>query len=117
VKTKPMQPPLVLNIYEVIRWGNDSDDVYTGGANGPDTCFLVRAGSAEAAAALVDSVLARMPHENVKPWSQAVYLLGTDGGTDDKPRVLRGPYVEHAYCHGWRQWVRDGSDEPWVPEQ
>ena len=112
-----MPIPSVLNIFEVIRWGNDSDDVYTGGANGPDTCFLVRASSPEAAAALVDPVLARMSHENVEPWSHAIYLLGPDCGADDNARLLRGPYVEHAYCHGWRQWYRNGSDEPWTEKQ
>lgn len=111
-----MQSPSVLNIYEVIRWGNDSDDIYAGGPNGPDTCFLVRASSPEEAAALVDPVLARMSHERVNPWSMAIYLLGSDCGVDDNPRVLRGPYVQSAYCYGWRQWLRRGSDGSWVPE-
>jgi hypothetical protein len=111
-----MQPSSVLNIYEVIRWGNDSDDIYTGGANGPDTCFLVRAGSPEAAAALVDPELASMSHEHVKPWAQVIYLIGSDRGSDDKPKVLRGPYIEHAYRHGWLQWTRDGSDGSWMAE-
>jgi hypothetical protein len=106
-----------MNLYEVIRWGNDSDDPYTGGPNGPDTCFLVRAGSPEEAAALVDPVLAELPHERVQPWSHAVYLLGTDGGTEEKPRVLRGPYVQHAYGYGWREWHRNSRDEPWVELQ
>jgi hypothetical protein len=103
-----------LNLYEVIRWGNDSDDLYTGGPNGPDTCFLVRASSPEEAAALVDPSIAELPHERTQPWSHAVYLLGTDGGTEHKPRVLRGPYVEHAHCWGWRQWHRNYQEEPWV---
>jgi hypothetical protein len=103
-----------LNLYEVIRWGNNSDDPYTGGPNGPDTCLLVRANSVEEAATLADSVLAELPHERVQPWSHAIYLLGVDGGTDPEPRVLRGPYIEHALGHGWRLWHRNSPEEPWA---
>lgn len=38
-----------MQLFEVIRWGNDSDDPVIGGPNGPDTCFLVRADSIEQA--------------------------------------------------------------------
>ena len=103
-----------LNLYEVIRWGNESDDLFTGGPNGPDTCFLVRADSAEAAAALADEMLADMPNEFVENWSSAIYLLGADLGSDPKPRVLRGPYIQHALCHGWQQWLRHTPQEPWA---
>ena len=105
---------MALNLYEVIRWGNDSDDLYTGGPNGPDTCFLVRAGTPDAAALLADEQLKAMSARSVRNWSQAVYLLGVDGGTDARPRVLRGPYIEHAYRYGWRQWARDAPDAPWL---
>ncbi len=94
-----------MNLYEVIRWGNESDDPITGGPNGPDTCFLVRASTPEEAATQTDAQLAGMPHKFVAGWSSAVYLLGTDGGTDPEPRVLRGPYIEHAFCWGWRQLI------------
>lgn len=57
-----------MHLYEVIRWGNDSDDLLTGGPNGPDTCFLVRAGSVEAAAAPADRQLALLSHVQVEPW-------------------------------------------------
>src|SRR5436190_22595491 len=96
-----------LNLFKVIRWGNESDDPVTGGPNGPDTCFLVRASTVEEAAALVDAVLAGMPSEYVQGWSHAICLIGTDGGTDPQPRVLRGPYIQHAFNHGWRQWHRN----------
>src|SRR5262245_9984113 len=101
-----------MNLYEVIRWGNDSSDPYEGGPNGRDTCFLVRAATPEEAAALADVILAIMPHERVQPWSHAINLLGADGGTDPKPRVLRGPYVQHAYDYGWRAWHRNSQDDP-----
>ena len=102
-----------MQLFEVIRWGNDSDDPMTGGPDGPDTCFLVRAGSVDEAARLADQRLATLPHEHVAPWSHAVYLLGDDAGDDDSARILRGPYVQSAYVHGWRQWYRNERDEPW----
>ena len=104
----------IVQLFEVIRWGNDSDDVQTGGPNGPDTCFLVRAASVEQAAGLVDDELARMPSEFVQPWADAVYLLGTEGSQEADPRILRGPYIQNAYRFGWRHWYRDERDEPWV---
>lgn len=103
-----------MNLYEVIRWGNESDNIYTGGPNGPDTCFLVRAETPEHAGILVDEILAAMPSNFVKGWCSAIYLLGQDLGVEDLPRVLRGPYVQHAYVYGWRQWHRDDPEEPWA---
>ncbi len=104
----------MLNLYEVARYGNDSDNIYSGGPDGPDTCFLVRAGSPEVAAGLVDPLLARSSHERVSPWSQLIYLLGTDSSLANKPGILRGPYQEHAYCHDWRSWNRSDQTELWV---
>lgn len=105
-------------LYEVIRYGNDSDDVFSGGPNGPDTCFLVRAATPEQAAALVDEELARFPSDKVVDWCRVVYLLGkeltADTGQESVPRILRGPYLEHAYRHGWRQWSRWEQNDPWV---
>lgn len=106
-----------MHIYEVFRWGNDSDNDYTGGPNGPDTCFLVRAESVEQAAALADKELARMSSQFVAEWACGVYLLGADLSTSTKPKILRGPYIEHAYIHGWRQWHREQQDGPWVERE
>lgn len=103
-----------MRIFEVIRWGNDSGDPLAGGANGPDTCFLVRADTVEEAARLADVRLAALPHERVSPWAHAVYLLGDDLGSREAPLILRGPYIQSAYCHGWRQWHRDERNDPWV---
>lgn len=103
-----------MQLFEVIRWGNDSDDPLTGGPNGPDTCFLVRAGSVEAAAVLADRQLALLPHVHVQPWSHAIYLIGEDVGTEDEAKVLRGPYEQSAYRHGWRHWYRNERGEPWL---
>jgi hypothetical protein len=104
--------PLLL--FEVVRWGNDSDDVHAGGPNGVDTCFLVRAATVEAAAELADEYLSRMTSEQVSPWSHLVYLVGTDASTQAEPQVLRGPYFEHAYGRGWRIWEREEPGLPWV---
>lgn len=101
-------------LYEVIRWGNDSTDVFHGGPDGADTCFLVRAGSVEQAAALVDRQLATTPGPVVSAWAGAVYLLGEETTRDTGDRILRGPYLQHAYRHGWRHWYRDAADAAWV---
>jgi hypothetical protein len=106
-------------LYEVVQWGNDSDDPVTGGPNGPDTCCLVRAATPEEA----DSVTVR--HRNHAlvlfkmklPPSKAgiIYLLGEDMSSQSDPKVLRGPYVTPAYAHGWRSWRRD-DDGAWVEQ-
>lgn len=100
-----------MQLFEVIRWGNDSDDPFTGGPDGADTCFLVRASSVEDAARLVDDALAS---GTPRAHAGAVYLLGTELSTQEEPRILRGPYLQHAYRHGWRHWYRDDVDAPWV---
>ena len=100
-------------LFEVIRWGNDSDNIYSGGPNGPDTCFLVRAETKEQAAGLVDAELATWPMKRVENWASAIYLLGSDEGTEQLPRILRDPYIHHAYNYGWRGWYRKNQDAPW----
>lgn len=101
-------------LYEVIRWGNDGDDPLRGGPDGVDTCFLVRADSVEAAGALADRELARSSGHAGASCAGAVYLLGADAGSDPQPRVLRGPYLQHAHRHGWRHWYRDAREDPWI---
>lgn len=99
-----------MNLYEVIRWGNDDSD---DGPNGEDTCFLVRAATVAAAAELADGRLRRMPQQRVRPFAQAVYYVGVDAGTEQTERILRGPYIQSAYCHGWRKWYREEAEEQW----
>lgn len=105
-----------MRLYEAVRWGNDSDDPFVGGPEGPDTCFLVRASSIEEVVALVEPLLMEMPHVRVQPWLHAIYLLGDDTGIDPTSRVLRGPYVQHAIAWGWRRWIRQRNeqDEEWT---
>ncbi|WP_148715169.1 hypothetical protein [Chitinolyticbacter meiyuanensis] len=102
-----------MNLYEVIRWGNDGCDPYRGGPNGDDTCLLVRAATPEQAATLADPVLARLGNVHVAGWAQAIYQLGIDTGSDREARVLRGPYLQHAYRHGWPSWQRDQPEGAW----
>lgn len=102
-----------LQLYEVIRWGNDSDNIYSGGPNGPDTCFLVHAESVEQAAAIVDAELVRSPAKRVENWAGAIFLLGTDQRSTYGARIVRGPYIQHAYYYGWRHWYRNYQDHPW----
>ena len=103
-----------MQLFEVIRWGNESDDPETGGPNGPDTCFVVRADSLEQAGALVDRRLKTMPSEFVRPWCSAIYLLGTEFSSQSEARILRGPYIQHAYCYGWRHWYREDPEGSWL---
>jgi len=84
-----------------------------GGPDVPDTCFLVRADSPAAAAALVDRELKRLPDERVCDFASAIYEVGNDGGSQSDARILRSPYEQHAYRHGWRQWLREEPAEPW----
>lgn len=106
-----------MNLYEAIRWGNDAADPFTGGPNGPDTCFLVRADSVDEAAALADAELARRKASSVDNWTGAVYLLGVDSSPETTARVLRGPYVQHAHRHGWKAWYRNDLAQAWTVDQ
>jgi len=104
-----------MNLYEAIRWGNESEDPYTGGPDGADTCFLVRAASVEEAGQLADAAL-RGARGGLADWAQVLHLLGTEQATDSEPRILRGPYMQHAYRYGWRHWSRDEAAAPWVEQ-
>lgn len=101
-----------MNLYEVIRWGNDSSPF---GPDGEDTCYLVRASRPEEAASLVDPLLAALPHERVAPFAHAVYHIGFDADSQAEAQVLRGPYIQHALQFGkWQIWHRDEPDGAWV---
>ena len=104
-----------MNLYEAIRWGNESEDPYHGGPNGADTCFLVRAGSVEQAGQLADAAL-RGGRAELANWTQVLHLLGAEQSSDSEPRILRGPYLQHAYRHGWRLWIREDAMAPWIEQ-
>lgn len=103
-----------MKLYEVIRWGNDSENPFTGGPDGADTCFLVRAASVEQAGELADAELRKLKPQRVAAFAGAAYLLGEEHSTDATPRVLRGPYEQHAHRHGWRHWYREEAGGGWV---
>ncbi|WP_372013851.1 hypothetical protein [Pseudoxanthomonas sp. 10H] len=102
-----------MDLYEVVRWGNDSDDPVTGGGNGPDTCFLVHATSVEEAAAVVDYQLSRKDAPDEADCASLVQLLGS-GHRAPRAQVVRGPYVQSAYGFGLRRWSRIERGDPWV---
>ena len=106
-----------LYLYEVVRWGNDSDDEEEGGPNGPDTCLLVRARSPEEAALLADEELRVTTDPRVHAWADVVHVLGTAAGEGAASEVLRGPYLEHAFNEGWIAWHRTSQQGPWIQWQ
>ena len=102
-----------MQLFEMIRWGNDLDDPMISGPNGLDTCFLVRALSIESAAILADAELRNTASAEIRAWTNCAYLLGDALGDDPSERVLRGPYLQSAYNHGWQQWLREDRDSDW----
>lgn len=107
-----------MQIYLVARWGNsESPD----GPDGADTCFLVRATSYQAAAALVDEALASMPvsegnNRQVQSFCHYVVLLGCSEGELSEGIVL-GPWISHAvlnHAELCSRWTRVGNDEDWI---
>ena len=105
---------MALQLYEVVRWGNDDAEADDGGPNGADTCFLVRAGTPVEAAMLADEILRETSDPRVHPWADVVHHLGTAAGTGDEAAVLRGPYLEHAFNDGWTAWHRSAQTAPWA---
>ena len=101
-------------LFEVVRWGNDSADPDDGGPNGPDTCFLVRAETPAEAAVLADAELRAAAASRVPPRADVVHLLGESSSSESEPRVVRGPYLEHAFNRGWRAWQREDGAIAWV---
>jgi hypothetical protein len=93
----------LMKLYEVIflRTGGKTDD-------DSDTMFLVRADDFRSA--LDEACLNGCPE--MIPY--VVHEIGQDltGHPEDAPRILRGPYIAHAYNHGWKSWHRKikGSD-------
>lgn len=93
-----------MNLYEVIFWGADGHD------NDEDTIYLVRASDWRAAVELVRtnaSPSVHMIHRSTS--AHRVHELGTASSRFGEPReqILRGPYFQSAYNHGWRAWDRE----------
>jgi hypothetical protein len=105
---------MAMQLYEVVRWGNDDSDTDDAGPNGEDTCFLVRAGSPAEAATLADEVLSETSENQERCWADVVHHLGIAAGANSEAAVLRGPYLEHAFNDGWATWHRQSRSGPWV---
>ena len=93
-----------MNLYEVIYWGSNGD------VNAEDTLYLVRAEIFSEAIEFLSYNTSPRDHNGVRnPLAHMVYEVGvdaSDSAASDQPKILRGPYFQHAYNHGWRAWER-----------
>jgi hypothetical protein len=98
-----------MRLYEVIFWGSHRDRPHK------DTIYLVRAEDFKGAVEEVSTNASPINHGGKRfPLAHAVYEVGSDLSPSAAgcPRILRGPYFESAYNHGWKAWHRklEGSD-------
>ncbi|MEQ2009971.1 MAG: hypothetical protein ABMA26_24560 [Limisphaerales bacterium] len=97
-----------MNLYEVIFWGADGYD------NDEDTIYLVRAPDWRAAVEDVRTNASPSIHKiHRSTLAHRVHEIGTDASPLGEPReqILRGPYFQCAYNHGWRAWDRQMDPE------
>jgi hypothetical protein len=96
-----------MNLYEVIFWGADGYD------HDEDTIYLVRAADWRAAVEIVRTNASKGTHKiHHSTLAHRVHEVGTDHSPITEERILRGPYFQCAYNHGWRAWDREivGAD-------
>jgi len=98
-----------MKLYEVIFWGS------RGNGDAEDTIYFVRAPDFRAAVDEVSTNASPSYHGGERfPLAHVVYEVGSDASLSGESRqqILRGPYFQHAYNHGWRAWHRkiEGSD-------
>ena len=104
-----------MKIYFVTRWGNDVD-----GQNEADTNFIVFAPNYDLAAMFVDEMLAKVDDSKASKFCQRITELGTSHTDLNVPKLLSGPFIEHALYHDSvgipdeKKWVRDNIEEGWV---
>jgi hypothetical protein len=101
-----------MKLYEVVFWGSEGAERHE---NDEDTIYLVRAADFRTALTEVATNASPGNHKGHRsPLGHVVYEIGTDlsVSSDDTPRILRGPYYQCAYNHGWKAWHRkmEGSD-------
>jgi hypothetical protein len=93
-----------MDLYEVIFWGA------SGYEHDEDTIYLVRAENWRAAIELVQINVSPGVHKiHGSTLAHRVHEIGADlspFGTPEK-QILRGPYFQCAYNHGWRAWERE----------
>jgi hypothetical protein len=107
-----------MHLYLVTRYGSASNP---DGPDGPDTNFLVRGRSHEAAAALVDECLGGLTEETkasrpVEPFCHVITEIGL-AESDAIEAILHGPWVAHRYlhaCSNLRSWERIAQSEDWL---
>jgi hypothetical protein len=106
-----------MNLYEVIFWGADGYD------NDEDTIYMVRAADWHAAVEFVRTNASPNVHKiHHSTLAHRVHEIGTDSSSFGEPQeqILRGPYFQCAYNHGWRAWDREivGADytDDWKEE-
>lgn len=92
-----------MNLYLVVRYGSD---LTPDGPNGPDTIYLVRAEDHLDAEALVTPFLELLPHKRVNTVVDHIQELAACNSSDSEPRILFGPFYQHAYNYGYRSWYR-----------
>lgn len=103
-----------MSLYEVIFWGSDGSE---------DTIYLVRATDWCAAVEHVRDNASPTNHGiHHTTLAHHVHEIGRDLCTLGEPQeqILRGPYFQHAYNHGWRAWNREivGTEysSEWIEE-
>jgi hypothetical protein len=96
-----------MNLYEVIFWGA------SGCEHDEDTIYLVRAENWQSAVEQVQTNAPRDAHKiHGSTLAHRVHEIGRDFSPVPEGQILRGPYFQCAYNHGWRAWNREivGSD-------
>jgi hypothetical protein len=103
---------MVMKLYEVIFWGGQGER---------DSIYLVRAPDHLAAVEALSGNTSPRNHRGIKfPVPHAIHELGVETtlNAEEAPKMLRGPYVESAYNHGWRYWRRpdlsEGTADDWI---
>jgi len=97
-----------MKLYEVIFWGSD------GNHNDVDTIYLVRASDWRVAVEHVRINASPSVHKmHRSTLAHRVHEIGVDSSESgqQQEQILRGPYFECAYNHGWRAWDREAADD------
>ena len=100
-----------MNLYEVIFWGAEGYD------NDEDTIYLVRAPDWRTAVEVVQTNAPSSIHKiHRSTLAQRVHEIGIDSSPLSEPRIVRGPYFQCAYNHGWRSWDREIVGDEYTKE-
>src|SRR4051812_9677629 len=96
-----------MNLYEVVCWRPQSGEPQT------DAIYLVRARDFRSAVEAVVKKACPEDHSGEPPFINEVFEIGVDQSSPPSADalILRGPYFQTAYNHGWKVWERkvDGT--------